>query len=181
MTSAQHAEGRQFEPGWVYRAVYQSTPTRYIEAESNWRPSACEADVIATRPWVLRKKNQACGLLDSHYLIHQPRIWGHVTSRATKLSLGTGGATPSRNIGFFLNKTCCTPHLRLNLASYYEKLANGSRAEHPEEIFPTLLLVNLGFIMCHTYWSEHFPLYTLRRTFPNLPRFLIETDKIIDR
>ena len=26
---------------------------KYTQPGSNWRPSACEADVIATRPWVL--------------------------------------------------------------------------------------------------------------------------------
>ena len=61
MTSAQHAEGRQLDPGWVYSATsLTSSRTRrdncmlqYTQPGSNWRPSACEADVIATRPWVL--------------------------------------------------------------------------------------------------------------------------------
>ena len=26
---------------------------KYTQPGSNWRPSACQADVIATRPWVL--------------------------------------------------------------------------------------------------------------------------------
>ena len=61
MTSAQHAEGRQLDPGWVYSATsLTSSRTRrdncmlqYTQPGLDWRPAACEADVIATRPWVL--------------------------------------------------------------------------------------------------------------------------------
>ena len=34
-----------------------STTMHYIQPGSNWRPSACGADVIATRPWMLILKS----------------------------------------------------------------------------------------------------------------------------
>ena len=51
MTSASHAEGRQFDPGQVYFTLGR-VRENYTWPGSNWRPSACEADVIATRPQV---------------------------------------------------------------------------------------------------------------------------------
>ena len=52
MTSASHAEGRQFDPGQVYFTLGR-VRENYTWPGSNWRPSACWADVIATRPQVL--------------------------------------------------------------------------------------------------------------------------------
>ena len=68
MTSASHAEGRQFDSGWfdsgwVYCNMQLSLRVRelvkdvaeYTQPGSSWQPSACWADVIATRPWVLMR------------------------------------------------------------------------------------------------------------------------------
>ena len=65
MTSAYHAEGRQLDPGRVYllglccphchrplslNAHWATRIQNYTRPGSNWRPSACEADVLATKP-----------------------------------------------------------------------------------------------------------------------------------
>ena len=63
MTSVSQAEGRQFDPGWVYCNMQLSLRVRelvkdvaeYTQPGSSWRPSVCWADVIATRPWVLMR------------------------------------------------------------------------------------------------------------------------------
>ena len=40
------------------RLFHLTQSRQYTQPGSNWRPSACEADVIATRPWVLESTCQ---------------------------------------------------------------------------------------------------------------------------
>ena len=42
-----------FLAGCSFAAAPRAREQKYTQPGSNWRPSACYADVIATRPWVL--------------------------------------------------------------------------------------------------------------------------------
>ena len=54
--------------GWLVLALQNCTSTvkpwsrqkrrTYTQRRSNWRPSACETDVLATRSWVQRENNR---------------------------------------------------------------------------------------------------------------------------
>ena len=64
MTSAQHAEGRQFDPGWVYARIEQCSPQRLQLPKT---VAACE------RP----TKSTTLGTCKLHAACHAPCITSH--------------------------------------------------------------------------------------------------------